>query len=142
MGPQPQNPTILNTLLIINLVENLNLYVFISFHFQFKNLCLALPFKFNYKPSMLISCTFVSLVKSEGNCFMVTSIKFAILVESNCNCTMLICCIFASLVRSNFNFSMGASFTLYLWSNLIAIFPGFFLTLVYCHLFYFKIILN
>jgi hypothetical protein len=36
---------------------------------------------------------------------------------------MLICCIFASLVRSNFNFSMVASFALYLWSHLIAIFP-------------------
>ncbi len=110
------------------------------FIFNFKTF--ALPFRLNYKPSMLISCTFVSLVKSEGNCFMVTSIKFAILVESNCNCTMLICCIFASLVRSNFNFSMVASFALYLWSNLIAIFPRLFLTLVYCHLFYFERILN
>jgi hypothetical protein len=97
----------------------------------------SLSFKFNYKPCMLISCTFVSLVKYKGNCFMVTSIKFAILVEYNCNCTMLIYCIFAFLVRSNFNFSMVASFALYLWSNLIVIFLGLFLTLVYCHLFYF-----
>ncbi len=91
---------------------------------------------------MLISCTFVSLVKSEGNYFMVTFIKFTILVESNYNCTMLICCIFASLVRSNFNFSMVVFFALYLWLGLIAIFPRLFLTLVYCHLFYFLKNLN
>jgi hypothetical protein len=37
---KPNNNKVLITLLIINLVQNLNFYVFFSFHFQFLNLCL------------------------------------------------------------------------------------------------------
>jgi hypothetical protein len=131
---------VLITLLIINLIQNLNLYVFFSFHFKLKNVCFA--FKIQLQTFYANFLHFLFLVNSDGNCFMVTSIKFTIWVESNCNCTMLICCIFASLVRSNFNFSMVASFILYIWSDLIAFFPGLFLALVYCHLFYLKIFLK
>jgi hypothetical protein len=135
---KPNNNMVLITLLIINLIPNLTLYVFFSFHFKLKNLCFA--FKIQLQTFYANFLHLLFLVNSEGN--LVTSIKFTIWVESNCNCTMLICCIFASLVRSNFNFSMVASFVLYIWSDLIAIFPQLFLALVYCHLFYFKIFLN
>ncbi len=113
-------------------------WIFFFSLFIFKILTFSLPFKSNNKPSMLISCTFMFLVKFEGNCFIVISIKFIILVESNYNCSMFICCIFASLVISNFNFSMVNSFALHLWLGLFTIFPWLFLTLVYCHLFYLK----
>ncbi len=38
---KPNNNMVQIPLLIINLIQKLNLYVFFSFHFQFKNLCLA-----------------------------------------------------------------------------------------------------
>jgi hypothetical protein len=38
---KPNNNMVLITLLIINFIQNLNLYVFFYFHFKLKNLCFA-----------------------------------------------------------------------------------------------------
>jgi hypothetical protein len=131
---------VLLILFIVNLIQNLNPYVFYSSMFNFCTF--ALPFKYNCKLYMLISCTFTSLVKSNSSSSTVTFKKFTIIIKYDCNCTMLTCCTFASLVKSNFNYSMATSFTF----TPLATFgcnPSMVISCTgYYHLFYFSRLLN
>lgn len=70
-----------------------------------------LPFKYRYKPSMLIFCTSAFLIKFDGSSSMVTSRNCSIIIKFYYNCTMPTCCTFALLVRFDFNSSMVTSFS-------------------------------
>jgi hypothetical protein len=68
---------------IVNLVQNFNPYVVIYF------CTFALPFKSNYKPSMLFSYTFSLLIEFDGIFSMATFGNFAIQVRFDYNYIML-----------------------------------------------------